>query len=97
MDTWRINGRELLHAPVMHTTLTVPSSSRALLKNLFVQNAAFAAFVFSLHKGISASSDASVLALLPRSEERTLARLIGMSNDIETLQVRSPYQLRDVS
>lgn len=85
----RTSGRELSLSRYRLVTLTSSCiCRRALVKNLFVQNAAFSAFIFSIHKNIAASPDAELATLLPASEARTLARLIGMSNDIQTLQVR---------
>ncbi|KAL8277989.1 hypothetical protein RQP46_009621 [Phenoliferia psychrophenolica] len=90
LDIERLHAKDVVGPSVESTEMlwekVDEAVARALLKNLFVQNATFAAFVFSLHKNIAASSDAQIAALMPLSEERALARLIGMSNDIETLQ-----------
>lgn len=60
--------------------------SRALLKNLLVQHALFSSFIFTIHMNLL-KSGATVAPLVSRSEARVVARLAGLSKDIETLQV----------
>ncbi|KAM0756208.1 hypothetical protein T439DRAFT_320905 [Meredithblackwellia eburnea MCA 4105] len=60
--------------------------TRALLKNLLIQQATFSAFAFTIHRNLTQSSSPQPKQLLAESEERVLRLLATLARGIDTLK-----------